>query len=66
VFWFLFEFLDGVMTAAVVNGWFGGLLESTDIGPLRFALFGIGLMWLMAFRPQGMFGSREEMMIDGR
>ncbi|MCJ7725475.1 MAG: branched-chain amino acid ABC transporter permease [Acidimicrobiia bacterium] len=66
VFWFLFEFLDGVMTAAVVEGWFGNLLQSSDIGPLRFALFGIGLMWLMAFRPQGIFGKREEMLIDGR
>jgi len=65
IFWFLFELLDGIMTTAVVEGWFGGLLESTDIGPFRFALFGIGLMWLMAFRPQGMFGKREEMLIDG-
>jgi len=65
VFWFLFEFLDGIMTAAVVEGWFGSLLESSDIGPIRFALFGMGLMWLMAFRPQGIFGKREEMLIDG-
>ncbi len=65
IFWFLFEFLDGVMTTAVVDRWFGDLLDSTDIGPFRFALFGIGLMWLMAFRPQGMFGKREEMLIDG-
>jgi len=65
VFWFLFEFLDGIMTAAVVEGWFGDVLESSDIGPLRFALFGIGLMWLMAFRPQGIFGKHEEMLIDG-
>ncbi|MBU1227289.1 MAG: branched-chain amino acid ABC transporter permease [Actinobacteria bacterium] len=66
VFWFLFELLDGIMTAAVVEGWFGSLLGASDIGPLRFALFGIGLMWLMAFRPQGIFGTREEMLIDGR
>lgn len=65
IFWFLFEFLDGIMTTAVVEGWFGDLLDSTDIGPFRFALFGIGLMWLMAFRPQGMFGKREEMLVDG-
>ncbi|NIR40307.1 MAG: branched-chain amino acid ABC transporter permease, partial [Actinobacteria bacterium] len=41
------------------------LLDSTDIGPIRFALLGVGLMALMAFRPQGIFGSREEMIIDG-
>jgi len=62
-FWFLFEFLDGFMTGAVLEGWFGDLLDSTDIGPIRFALFGIGLMWLMIYRPQGLFGQREEMLI---
>jgi branched-chain amino acid transport system permease protein len=66
LFWFLFEVLDGLMTGAMAEGWFGTLLESTDIGPIRFALFGIGLMWLMAYRPQGLFGSREEGLIDGR
>ena len=66
LFWFLFEILDGLMSGAMAEGWFGTLLESTDIGPIRFALFGIGLMWLMAYRPQGLFGSREESLIDGR
>jgi branched-chain amino acid transport system permease protein len=66
IFWFLFEFLDGIMTAAVLEGWFGELLDATDIGPIRFALFGIGLMWLMISRPQGLFGQREEMLIDAQ
>lgn len=68
VFWFMFEFLDGVMTALIVNMDIGFLdvFDSTDIGPMRFALFGAGLMWLMIYRPQGLFGTREEMLIDGR
>ncbi|MDX2343763.1 MAG: branched-chain amino acid ABC transporter permease [Acidimicrobiia bacterium] len=66
IFWFLFVFLDGVMTGAVLNDWFFGWFEATDIGPIRFALFGIGLMWLMIFRPQGLFGSHEEMLIDAQ
>ena len=66
LFWFVFELLDGLMNGAMAEGWFGNALESTDIGPIRFALFGIGLMWLMAYRPQGLFGSREESLIDGR
>jgi len=66
LFWFLFEFLDEFMTGALRAGWFGDVLGATDIGPLRFALFGIGLMWLMAYRPAGLFGSREEMLIDER
>ena len=66
VFWFLFEFLGAFMTQALLNGWFGDAVSGTDIGPMRFMLFGIGLMWLMAYRPQGLFGSREELLIDGR
>jgi branched-chain amino acid transport system permease protein len=66
IFWFLFEFLDGFMTGAVLEGWFGDLLDATDIGPIRFTLFGVGLMWLMIYRPQGLFGSKEEMLIDAR
>lgn len=66
LFWFLFEFLDEFMTGALRAGWFGDVLGPTDIGPLRFALFGIGLMWLMASRPAGLFGSREELLIDDR
>ncbi len=66
IFWFLFKLLDGFMTDAILNGWFFGWFEATDIGPIRFALFGMGLMWLMIFRPQGLFGSHEEMLIDGQ
>ncbi len=64
LFWFLFEFLNGFMTEAVELGWFGSAITSIDIGPIRFALLGVGLMLLMTFRPQGIFGSREEMIID--
>jgi neutral amino acid transport system permease protein len=66
IFWFLFELLDGFMTGAVLQGWFGNFLDTTNIGQVRFVLFGIGLMWLMAYRPQGIFGKREEMLIDER
>jgi branched-chain amino acid transport system permease protein len=66
IFWFVFSFFDGVMTGAVTAGWFGDLVQATDIGPIRFALFGIGLIWLMTSRPQGIFGKREELFFDGR
>ena len=66
IFWFFFEFFDSIMTTAVVEGWTGDLLQTTDIGPIRFVVFGIGLMLLMIYRPQGIFGRREEMLIDAR
>ncbi len=66
IFWFLFEFLDGVMTALIVDMDVALLdaLDATAVGPIRFALFGAGLMWLMIYRPQGLFGSKEEMLVD--
>lgn len=66
VFWFLFELVDGAMTFVVLEGWTGDLFATTDIGAMKFVLFGIGLMVLMIFRPQGLFGSREEMLLDAR
>ena len=68
VFWFLFEFLDGIMTALIVDMDLPLLriFDATDVGPIRFGLFGVGLMWLMIFRPQGIFGKREEMLLDGQ
>ena len=33
------------------------------VAALRFAIVGLVLILLMAFRPQGMFGKREEMVL---
>lgn len=41
-------------------------LSDFNIGMLRFILVGLGLMLLVRFRPQGIFGSREEMALDRR
>jgi branched-chain amino acid transport system permease protein len=38
-------------------------LEETQIAALRFMLVGLLLILLMAFRPQGLFGKREEMVL---
>ena len=39
---------------------------STQIGQLRFMLVGVGLMLLMVFRPQGIFGNRREIDLSVR
>ena len=41
-------------------------LSDFNISMLRFILVGLGLMLLARFRPQGIFGSREEMALDRR
>jgi branched-chain amino acid transport system permease protein len=43
-----------------------GILQKSQVGPVNYMLIGIGLMLLMAFRPQGIFGNRKEMALDGR
>jgi branched-chain amino acid transport system permease protein len=60
----------GVLAGSVI---FWTLLEATrfidvfhdesDQAALRFAIVGLVLILLMAFRPQGMFGNREEMVL---
>jgi branched-chain amino acid transport system permease protein len=38
-------------------------LEEAEIASLRFIIVGLALILLMAFRPQGLFGKREEMVL---
>lgn len=49
------DFLDDTIELSVLN-----------ISQLRFMLVGLGLLLLARYRPQGIFGSREEMALDDR
>ncbi len=60
VYWFVLDFVEG----AVGNLWFE--VSDTSAGAVRLALTGIGLMLLMVYRPQGILGSRKEMLASGR
>ncbi len=53
VFWFLFEGLRFIELP----------LEEVQIAALRYIIVGLVLILLMAFRPQGAFGKREEMVL---
>ncbi len=66
MFQFLFFFFDGFMREAEQAGWFGNLLDATGAQQVKLVMVGIGLMALMTLRPQGIFGSREELLIDDR
>lgn len=55
VFWFLIVATDSFMRQLDVD---------FDVGAARLALVGLGLMLLMAFRPQGIMGDKREMMLD--
>jgi ABC-type branched-subunit amino acid transport system permease subunit len=69
IFWFLLSGLGNFFSQAtsgadpLIPEW---LMTQTQSSLVRFILVGLGLMLLMIFRPQGIFGDRREIAIDGR
>lgn len=67
LFWGLLTITDGVLRGLESQGWLPSwLMNASQVGQVRFMLVGLGLALLMVYRPQGLFGSREEMMLDAR
>lgn len=70
IYWSLVVFLENTLRqlpsgtrdtlATTVN------LTDFNISQFRFMMVGLGLILLARFRPQGIFGSREEMALDDR
>jgi neutral amino acid transport system permease protein len=64
---FIVQFADTGLRTLISNGVIPeGLLTATDVAAIRFVLVGVGLMLLLVFRPQGIFGDRREVMLDAR
>ncbi len=57
IFWFLLSATDTFLRN-------GDLITGGSVGAVRIALVGVGLMLLMIYRPQGILGSKQEMMLD--
>jgi neutral amino acid transport system permease protein len=67
LFWFLLQFTAGVLTDAISNGWIPtGILSPDDVLTFRYVMVGAVLIGLAIWRPQGIFGKREELLIDAR
>ena len=67
IFWALLAITDSLLRATVSpDGPVPGLLTGTEVGQFRFILVGAGLMLLMIFRPEGIFGDRKELALDER
>ncbi|MDH3302107.1 MAG: branched-chain amino acid ABC transporter permease, partial [Acidimicrobiia bacterium] len=67
LFWFIIIFAESFLSELVEDGTIPeAILKSTDVSNVRFLIMGIMLMSLMVFRPQGIFGDREEMALDDR
>lgn len=67
VFWLIVSFTDNFLRGANASGLISSsIIDGNQIGQVRFMLVGIGLMLLMIFRPQGIFGNRNEIALDAR
>ncbi len=67
IFSSLLAFTDAALRQAEANNkipeW---LMDGVQVGQVRFMLLGLGLMLLMIFRPQGIFGDKKEIALDAR
>jgi branched-chain amino acid transport system permease protein len=67
VFWFIIAFTEGFLNNATdARGWQlpEWLVDDNNYGFVRFMLVGLGLVLLVVFRPQGIFGDRKEQVFD--
>ncbi|NBP50238.1 MAG: branched-chain amino acid ABC transporter permease [Actinobacteria bacterium] len=70
IYWTIIVFVENTLrqlpagTRSNLESWIN--LSDFNIGMLRFILVGAGLLLLARYRPQGIFGSREEMALDRR
>jgi len=67
LFWLVLSLTDNVLNQAIDAGYISSsIINSNQVGQIRFILVGVALMLLMIFRPQGIFGDRKELALDGR
>jgi branched-chain amino acid transport system permease protein len=65
LFWALLASTDSFLRQAVNAGVIPtALMDGVQVGQVRFMLVGLGLMLLMIFRPQGIFGDRRELALE--
>jgi branched-chain amino acid transport system permease protein len=67
IFWAIISFTGGITNELVNNEIIPeSIMDSNQAGNVRFMLVGIGLMLLLIFRPQGLFGDRREIALQDR
>ncbi|MFQ5380196.1 MAG: branched-chain amino acid ABC transporter permease [Dehalococcoidia bacterium] len=66
LFWFLREATESFTRELSSQDWLPGFLDFMDgsEGAISIALTGLGLILLITYRPQGIFGKREELQLD--
>ena len=63
----ILNFTDVFLRQLVENGYMPeAIMDGTQVGQVRFMMIGLGLILLAIYRPQGIFGTKEEMALDDR
>jgi len=63
----ILNFTDVLLRQLVENGYIpDAVMDGTQVGQVRFMMIGLGLILLAIYRPQGIFGTKEEMALDDR
>jgi branched-chain amino acid transport system permease protein len=64
LFWFLVVASETFIDQSIRHDFLGlrGVIDPTQVGTIRFVLVGLVIMLLVIFRPQGLLGSRREVM----
>ncbi len=67
IFWTFMSFSENILRQAVQNDKIpDSILSGVQVGQVRYMLMGLGLVLLMVFRPQGIFGDRREIALTTR
>jgi branched-chain amino acid transport system permease protein len=75
IFWGLFNFLTAFLGEAARLGHLpigpleipvDGFITPSQVGPFVFVLLGVGIILMLIFRPQGIFGDRREISLNVR
>jgi len=67
IYWALITFVQNLGRQLVDQGIVPtSVMDPSQVDQIRFWIVGIALALLMVYRPQGIFGSREEMALDAR
>lgn len=67
LFWLLLNFINALLPSMITDGLIPSwLMDTNQAGSVGYILVGLGLMLLLIFRPQGIFGDKREVMLDAR
>jgi neutral amino acid transport system permease protein len=65
IFWFVISSVESSLRQADEQGWLPGFLQGSEaVGAVTFILVGLALALLIVFRPQGIFGNRNEIRLE--